>query len=705
MTKAVAERGGPPDTPRDVGARDARFDILFEPVRIGPVTAPNRFYQVPHCNGMGRVYPSSMAEMRGVKAEGGWGVVCTEEVEIHPTAEYSPTIALRLWDDADIPVFAKMCEKIHEHGSLAGIEPSYSGPSTPNRYSRDIPLGPSHRPVVYYDPVQVRAMDKADIRDLRRWHVEAARRSRTAGFDVIYVYAAHDLSCVSHFLSRRHNDRGDEYGGSLENRVRLFREVLNDVKDAVGDTCAVAARFAVDEMLGPDGITCDAEGRDVIEMLAEEPDLWDVNVSEWSNDSQTSRFATQGFQEQYISFVKSVTSKPVVAVGRYTSPDAMVSLVRNGVVDFIGAARPSIADPFLPRKIEEGRPEDIRECIGCNICVSGDFLAAPIRCTQNPTMGEEWRRGWHPERIAPKTADESVLVVGGGPAGLEAARALGQRGYMVTLAEATAGLGGRVATESRLPGLAEWRRVSDFREYQIGQMANVRTYLESRLTAEQVLEFGADHVAIATGSAWCPTGIGRANHRPIQRSDPAMVLTPDDIIAGTHPEGPVVIFDDDHYYMGGVIAEFMRETGIEVTLVTPAADVSHWTHNTLEQHRIQTRLIEIGVRIVPLHNLARIASDHVTLACVFTGRPTEISCAALIMVTMRRPVDEISRPLRDLTAQTGQQPKSVMRIGDCLGPGTIAAAVYAGHRYARELGERRTERVPFRRELLRLAED
>ena len=122
----------------------------------------------------------------------------------------------------------------------------------------------------------------------------------------------------------------------------------------------------------------------------------------------------------------------------------MVRLVSDGVLDLIGAARPSIADPFLPRKIEEGRLEDIRECIGCNVCVTGDWTATPIRCTQNPSMGEEWRRGWHPERIRRKASDAKVLVVGAGPAGLEAAMALGKRGYEVVLAEATRELGGRV---------------------------------------------------------------------------------------------------------------------------------------------------------------------------------------------------------------------------------------------------------------------
>ncbi|MEM8699568.1 MAG: NADH:flavin oxidoreductase, partial [Pseudomonadota bacterium] len=251
--------------------RDVRYDVLFEPVKIGPVIAKNRFYQVPHCNGMGHAYPSSMAEMRGVKAEGGWAVVCTEQVEIHHSSELTPVIEGRFWDDKDIPVMAKMCDKIHAHGGLAGIEPCYDGYSSPNRFSREAPMGPSARPVTYLEPIQSRAMDKMDIRNVRRYYVEAAKRAEKAGFDIIYVYAAHDLSVLSQFLSRRWNDRGDEYGGSFENRARLFREVLQDTKDAVGDNCGIAVRFGVDEMMGEDGLTKDGEGREIVEMLAEEP--------------------------------------------------------------------------------------------------------------------------------------------------------------------------------------------------------------------------------------------------------------------------------------------------------------------------------------------------------------------------------------------------------------------------------------------------
>jgi len=684
-------------------SRDPRYDILFEPVKIGPVTARNRFYQVPHCNGMGHHHPSSTAAMRAAKAEGGWAVICTEECEIHPSTDVSPHIEERLWDDRDIPHLARMTDAVHAHGALAGIELVFQGHETPNRYSREVPMAVSNLVGDAYDPVQAYAMNKNDIREFRRWHRDAAIRAKRAGFDLVYVYAGHNLSLPMHFLSRRFNDRTDEYGGSLENRVRLLKELIIDTKEAVGDTCAVPVRLSVDEIIGPDGIVSAEEGRDIIEMLAELPDLWDVNVSDWNNDSVTSRFGEEGSQEDYIAFVKTMTSKPVVGVGRFTSPDAMVSQIKRGVLDMIGAARPSIADPFLPKKIEEGRVEDIRECIGCNICVSGDFTKTPVRCTQNPTMGEEWRKGWHPEIISRKTTDATVLVVGAGPAGLECVRALGQRGYNVVLAESSQELGGRVTRESRLPGLSAWARVRDYRVGQIQPMTNVEVYLDSNLSADDVREFGADHVVLATGSHWRKDGIGRANFKAVPGTDKGHVYTPDDVIAGANIKGPILIFDDDHYYMGGIMAELLRSQDHDVTLVTPAADASSWTHNTLEQGRIQKRLLEAGVTIIPLHNLQAIHDGSVELSCVYTGRVIEQAAGSIVMTTMRLPNNDLYHDLTDdEAALTDSGIKSVTRIGDALAPSTIAAAVYAGHRYARELDEPVNRDQPFKREIAQL---
>ena len=671
--------------------RDPRFDLLFEPVAIGPVTARNRFYQVPHCNGMGYRDPNALAAMRGMKAEGGWAVVSTEETEIHPSSETTPWIEGRIWDDADLPAHRLVTEAIHSHGALAAIELVHNGMSVANYTARIPPMGPGHLPLMgKIAPVQAREMTLDDIADLRRWHRAAVRRAIQAGYDIVYVYAGHGLSTLQHFLSPRTNTRTDAYGGTLERRARLLREVLEDTLDEAAGKAAVACRIVADER-APGGLDGD-EIRRLLEMIGELPDLWDFMVGSWEDDSVTARFGPEGGQEDVVRGLKELTSKPVVGVGRFTSPETMLRMVRDGVLDFIGAARPSIADPFLPTKIAEGRFDEIRECIGCNICVSGDFTMSPIRCTQNPSMGEEWRRGWHPERFSTVTTTEKVLVIGGGPAGLEAAMAAGKRGYEVVLIEATRHLGGRAAREATLPGLATWRRVVDYRVGQIERLPSVEVYFESAMTAEEILAYDFDHIAVATGARWRRDGVGVSRLGPLDLGD---VLTPDDLLDGVRPDrGRVVVYDDDHYYLGGAIAEMLAGDGHEVILVTPAADVSHWTHHTLEQARVQRRLLETGVRILPHRLLEGRREDVILVSCVFTHRIEELPAAALVTVTSRLPRDGLAREL------SGRGP-TVRAVGDAFAPGTIAAAVWDGRRFAEELDGADPQAL-FRRNVARL---
>jgi dimethylamine/trimethylamine dehydrogenase len=667
-------------------SRDPRYDILFEPIKIGPVTAKNRFYQVPHCTGMGWLRPRMVADMRATKAEGGWGVVCTEYCSIHPSTDDLPTPSHSLWDSGDIKAHRLMTDKCHEHGALAGVELWVGGSRTSNLYTREVPMDVVSMPNWIGDPYQSRAMDNADIQQLRRWHRDAALRAKEAGFDIVYVYATHHY-LIDNFLNPEVNTRTDEYGGSQENRMRLLRELIEDTKEAVGDTCAVAVRYSIDDGGGPDGTPVHGDKMEIFEALAELPDLWDINIWDYSLEMGTSRFTREGALEDYMSTVKSKTSKPVVTVGRFTSPDTMVSQVKRGIVDFIGAARPSIADPFLPQKIEQGRPEDIRECIGCNICYTGDSKHYPLRCTQNPAMGEEWRRGWHPENIDVKGSEDTVLVVGAGPAGLEAARALGQRGYTVMLAEATRELGGRVTAESKLPGLAEWIRVRDYRVGQLSKMHNVEIFRESDLGLDDILAVGVDHVVIATGAKWRRDGYGNYHTRPMDPPPPEeKIFTPDDIMAGRLPDGTTIIYDDDGFYLAGAIADRLVQNGNDVIYVTPHALLSNWSVYSGEQPRVHKHLAERGVNIILNNGLDSFDGQTAVLGCAFTGAQQTIAAENLVLVTCRTPRDELYYQLQDAIEGGAEgAPKSVKRIGDAEAPAIIAAAVYAGHKYAREL--------------------
>ena len=685
--------------------RDARYDILFEPMAIGPVTAKNRFYQVPHCNGGGYRDASAAAEMRGIKSQGGWGVIFTEQCEMHHSSEITPFIELRLWDDRDIPMIAKMAERMKEYGALAGIQLAYSGVNGPNLYTKEVPLAVSAMPIRTFtnDPVQARALDRTDIKDLRRWFVNAAKRSKMAGFDLICLYGAHGFGIFQHFLSRVTNHRTDEYGGSLENRARFVREVVSDVRDAVGDTMGLTLRLSLEEAFDDIGFA-NSEVRDFIEMHKDLPDLWDLAHGAWEDCSGPSRFKEEAAQYELVSGIKSLTNKPVVGVGRFTSPDVMVKQLKSGTLDFIGCARPSIADPFLPKKVEEGRIEDIRECIGCNICITGDMTMSISRCTQNPTFMEEWRKGWHPERMNDKGGSSSVLVVGSGPAGMEAALSCAKRGYDVALAEAKTEVGGRLTLERKLPGLSAWGRVIDYREFQLGKLSNAETYFDSNLSADQVLEFGFENICIATGSHWRRDAVSRQHVQPIPMDSAMPIFTPDDLMAGRLPSGKVALYDDDHYYMGGVLAELLVNSGCEVSFIVPSAYVSDWTINTLEQETIQRRLLEMGVDIHLNRGLVEVAATSVMTNCTYTDQRKEIDADAVVIVGSRLPEDALYNDLKSREHQWADAGiKSVTLIGDANAPGPIAWATYAGHRYARELdGEEIGDALPFKREIAEL---
>ncbi|MDH3763092.1 MAG: FAD-dependent oxidoreductase [Gammaproteobacteria bacterium] len=666
-------------------ARDPRYDPLFEPVKIGPVTAPNRFYQVPHCTGMGQLRPQMLAELRGVKAEGGWGVVCTEYCSIHSSSDETPYPSASLRDDDDVRNLRLMTDKVHAQGSLAGVELWYGGHTSPNLYSREIALDVASLPnsSTLGLPAQSQAMDRADIRAFREMYRAAARRALEAEFDIVYVYGNH-YYLLHNFLNPAYNQRTDEYGGAAANRVRLLREVIEDVAEVVSGRSALAVRYSI-----PGNVEQDPQGLlDCFSLIAELPDLWDITVSDYEDEMGSSRFVSEAANQVAVKKIKSMTSKPLVCVGRFTSPDTMLAQITSATQDFIGAARPSIADPFLPQKIEQGRAEDIRECIGCNVCYAHDSLGAPIRCTQNPTMGEEWRRGWHPEIIEARHADDSVLIVGAGPAGLEAACALGKRGYSVILAEAETEPGGRINREARLPGLAEYARVRDWRLGQLARMSNVSIYPDNRLDTDSILAFDSRHVILATGARWRSDGVGRWLLQPFAGYEQQAVIGVERLLDGFTPDGHVVIYDDEHYYLGSAIALSLAMQGIEVTMVTPETALAGWSSFTTEHTPLMKALIETGVEIITNRGLTGFDAGRVQLECVYGGAESVIEADYLLPISTRLPNDDLWRALDarhdEFVANGGL---SLQRIGDCRAPGIIAQAVYAGHKAARELGQ------------------
>lgn len=300
--------------------------------------------------------------------------------------------------------------------------------------------------------------------------------------------------------------------------------------------------------------------------------------------------------------MRDATSKPVVAVGRYSSPDLMADVVRSGAVDLIGAARQAIADPFLPRKIADGRLDEIRECTGSNICILREEAFRHVGCVQNATAGEEYRRGWHPEVFSPAAkAQQPVLVVGAGPAGMECAIVLGRRGFTaVHLVEAEPEIGGRLRWTRRLPTLGDWGRIVDWRAIQLAKLPGVDVITGHRITAAEILGYGASIVVIATGSSWRGDGVqpGQPDRIAGASQDLAHVLTPEQIAAGKRPPGPsVIVYDTDGYYVAPGVAELLAGEGFTVRVVTTFPVLSPVSDETLEGAMLRAHLHRRGVQV------------------------------------------------------------------------------------------------------------
>lgn len=680
---------------------DPRYDILFEPVRIGPKVMRNRFYSTPHGSGLESRAPGAEAYFRGVKAEGGWAVVNTGMTQITPESDYTGFLVMsRIWDDSDVRNWSAMTGRVHDAGALAGIELGTTGSGISGFESR---LPARSVSAVADDHFFVGAayeMDKSEIRRLQADYVAAAKRARAAGFDIINIHGSEAWSICSLFLMRHYNHRTDEYGGAaLENRARFWLETLELVREAVGDDCAIAARHCIDSLRGEEGLRVDEEGVGFVELADHLVDLWDLQVggedrNHWAQDVGASRFYKENFQGEWVAKVRPYTAKPIVAVGRFTSPDTMVAVIKSGQQDIIGAARPSIADPFLPVKIAEGRLGEIRECIGCNVCVSRINASSPIICTQNATIGEEYRRGWHPEQfIRSRTGDKSVLVIGAGPAGLECAIVLARQGAeLVHVIDSAPQAGGHLAWVSRLPGLAEWARVIDYRTAIAETLPNLTIVANRHLSIGDVLNYGADRVVVATGAQWAADGLNGVGQGPIPGADASLahIHTPEQImVGGSEVTGSrVLVYDCEGYFMGVSLAEKLALDGKHVTLVTPLPSPGPYLEYTGESQAMIPRLHALGVELVPGHVIddvsPRGARGHLR---DYPPKKAEWQADSIVLVTQRIPDSALYHAL---TSDQGRLDtagiQAVYRVGDCVSPRQQAAdAIFDAHRLAREI--------------------
>ena len=677
-------------------AADSRYDILFEPIKLGPKTLKNRFWQVPHCNGAGSERPGMQAAFREMKAEGGWGAVFTEVCFFTFDSDITPWVGSRLIDKGDMRNLAAMCDAIHKHDALAGVELTHGSSFCLNAESRMPGRAPSQIPHEFEGMASAREMTKKEIRQMQIDHVEGALKARETGFDLLTIFAGL-ATLPNYFLYPFNNKRTDEYGGSFENRCRFSIELMEMIREKIDD-CAIGMRFPIDTLevpygYGDLGVRACQEGAAFIEVMDRLVDYWDINIGtlNWGEDAGSSRFFESNHQEKYTRHAKQVSKKPIVNVGRFTDPDTMRKALISNQCDIIGAARPSIADPFLPNKIFEGKYDEIRECIGCNICVSRwEKGGAPIWCTQNPTSGEEYRRNWHPEKYIPAANPEApIMVVGAGPAGLECAMTLGLRGYeLVHVAESASQIGGHVDWVSKLPGFGAWRRVIDWRETQIAKRTNVQINLNTKMTYEEILQCGAEHLIFATGSHWDGSGMSAILHDHIAQVNSRLpeAATPEQyVLEGKKMGEKVLVVDNDAYYMGSAMAQLLAQNGHSVTYVTYGETVGPYLRFTLEEQRMYETLINLGCTMIAHHITVAAQNGEAVLVHMWSGKEQIVEYDSIMLVTHRISDCEIYNRLQESPdAMEAAGIKSIHLIGDARTPGMIAQAVFSGTRLARE---------------------
>ena len=502
------------------------------------------------------------------------------------------------------------------------------------------------------------------------------------------------------------------------------------MRKAVGSDCAIATRFAVDTLIGEDGVEIERDGVKFLQLADDLVDLWDVNVgdiAEWGEDAGPSRFDRQGHQLTWQKFVKQISKKCVLGVGRFTDPEKMVEVIRNGELDVIGSARPSISDPFLPQKIQEGRLDDIRTCIGCNVCISRwEIGGPPMICTQNATAGEEFRRGWHPEKFPKRGSDDSILVVGAGPSGSECARVLMERGYVVHLVDSAEKIGGYVNDVATLPGLGEWSYHRDYREVQLAKLIKKNRDSQialggKRLSADDILKYGADKVVIATGAHWSADGTNALTHAAVpglEGASRANVLTPEDIFRGTKSIGKkVMILNADAYFMAPSLAQKLAQDGHDVTIAS-GVELGRYMHFTLEFPNMHRMLHAMHINVIPDVWASRVEEGRIELYSIWGDgyqrqylgpgrmpRKANMSHAwhdfdTLVVVSGRASDDGLYRTLKNRQNEWATHGiKGVYVIGDAWAPKLIADATFDGHRLAREIEEKNPQEAkPYRRE-------
>ncbi|RJG04272.1 FAD-dependent oxidoreductase [Noviherbaspirillum sedimenti] len=650
---------------------------VFEPIQIGNVVVPNRVVRTAHDTGF--AVPDigeDFIAYHVARAKGGCGLTILEGASVHSSSR----LHLALFNDAIVPGFRQLMDAVRPYG-MRVFQQLWHGGNLYPAFDGGPPFAVSDVPG--YWGLVGRVMSLADIEEVKQAFVQAAIKCKEGGLDGVEVHACHGY-LFHQFLAPCYNNRVDRYGGSFENRSRFLFETMREIRAAVGADFAVGVRLGASQ--APGGITED-ENKLILKQLEAEGLIDFVDVSRGDYYRMDTMVGTMqnpvGYELPSTADIASVSRLPRIVTGRFRTLEEVEQVLREGSADLVSMVRAQIADPDLVRKTREGRADEVRPCIACNQgCIGGLFRVGRMGCAVNPAVGAEVSQA---EDLLQRVSNpKTVLVVGGGPAGMEAARIAAIRGHHVTLAEAQPVLGGTVNIAKLAPTLRTLGDITYWLEQEIYRLG-VNIKLSTYMSADDILAAAPDVVIIATGSVPRMDGFQLANpNAPIKGADRKHVISSHDLLLGARSVqrgSTALVFDTVGHYEAIAAVEQLLSLGASVTYVTHAVSMTPYVQTTWRDVPALERFYALGqFEALLRHHLVDIGSDQ----CIVRpwqapdGLTRTVAADTVVLVTQNQPL----RELYDILRSEGRE---IFLVGDALAPRDVQVAIAEGHRIARSI--------------------
>ncbi len=651
----------------------SEFRYLFSPCRIGSVVVPNRIHFAAHMTNFGEDQKISERHIYYYRerARGGCGLITTEELSVHPSDRPYDKLVDAFEPEA-VPGFQKLTAAIHEFDAKIFAQLNHNGAQGDSKHTMRPVWGPS----TFKDPIfreYSKAMELEDIQECIAFFAKSAAHAVEGGFDGIELQLGHS-SLIRQFLSPATNFREDEYGGSLENRMRFCLQVIDAVREAVGADFTLGVRLNADEMHPRGGLTLD-DAKEIAKRIeaAGKIDFMDLSLGTFYNLFlvEGSMHTPLGYTAPLSAGIRSVVDLPVFCTNRINDPHLAEKILENGHADMIGMVRALICDPELPNKAREGRADDIRHCIACNQgCIGRMGLGSTLGCIQNPAVGEEENLGM--DTMRPARSPKKVVVVGGGPAGLEAARVAALRKHRVILFERNNELGGQNLIAGKGAGRQEITGVTRWLVSQIRKL-DVEVRLGVVADVEIVLKESPDAVVIATGSA------PRDRVIPGDYGPEDVVNTQQALTGAVRIGEKVLLIDLDGHHQSTSTAELLANQGKQVHMLTSALFIGGKLGPLQDLYLTRQRLARKGVSFTPDIAVLGIEGKVIKGLNVYSNEMIDFSSYDTIVVAA------VNASCDSLYFALKGKVKELHRIGDCVAPRKTDMALLEGNRVARSL--------------------